>query len=83
MTRSIWKGPFIDNYLLKKIQKNNTKNKFIKIWSRRSVILSEFIGFKFQVYNGQRFINITVTEDMVGHKFGEFSKTRKQVIHKT
>lgn len=82
MTRSIWKGPFIEANLFKKLNKIKNKNVPITTWSRRSTILPEFIGYKFQIYNGNRFINVLISEEMVGHKLGEFAKTRKQVKHK-
>ena len=78
MTRSVWKGPFVDSHLLKKVKQagEQNKNTVIKTWSRRSTILPEFVGVNFAVHNGKRFIPVNVTEDMVGHKFGEFSPTR-------
>ena len=78
MARSTWKGPFVDGHLLKKAQKasESSRNEVIKTWSRRSTILPEFIGLSFAVHNGQKFIPVNVTEDMVGHKLGEFSPTR-------
>ena len=78
MSRSVWKGPFIDNYLLKKADnsRNSGRNDVIKIWSRRSTILPQFVGLTFGVYNGQKFVPVSVTEHMVGHKLGEFSPTR-------
>ena len=78
MTRSIWKGPFVDSHLLKKVKaaSGSNKNIVIKTWSRRSTILPEFVGVNFAVHNGKRFIPVNVTEDMVGHKLGEFSPTR-------
>ena len=78
MTRSVWKGPFVDSHLLKKVKQASEQNKntVIKTWSRRSTILPEFVGVNFAVNNGKRFIPVNVTEDMVGHKFGEFSPTR-------
>lgn len=78
MTRSVWKGPFIDGYLLKKADKARAsgRNEIIKIWSRRSTILPYFVGLTFGVYNGQKFVPVLVTENMIGHKFGEFSPTR-------
>ena len=78
MTRSIWKGPFIDGYLLKKADKSrgSGRNEVVKIWSRRSTILPQFVGLTFGVYNGQKFIPVLVTDNMIGHKFGEFSPTR-------
>ena len=78
MSRSVWKGPFVDSYVLKKAEKSREsgRNEVIKIWSRRSTILPQFVGLTFGVYNGHKFIPVLVTENMVGHKFGEFSPTR-------
>ena len=78
MARSVWKGPFVDGYLLKKAKaiRESGRKEVIRIWSRRSVILPQFVGLTFGVYNGQKFIPVLVTENMVGHKFGEFSPTR-------
>ena len=78
MSRSIWKGPFVDGYLLKKADASraSTRNEIIKIWSRRSTILPQLVGLTFGVYNGQKHIPVHVSEEMVGHKFGEFSPTR-------
>ena len=78
MARSVWKGPFLDGYLLKKADKSrgSGRNEVIKIWSRRSTILPQFVGLTFGVYNGQKFIPVLVTDNMIGHKFGEFSPTR-------
>ena len=78
MSRSVWKGPFVDAHVLKKAEKarESTRNEVIKIWSRRSTILPQFVGLTFGVYNGQKHIPVSVNEDMVGHKFGEFSPTR-------
>ena len=79
MNRSLKKGPFADDHLLKKVDLARTtkSKKAIKTWSRRSTIFPEFIGLTFQVHNGKDFINVYVTEDMVGHKLGEFAPTRK------
>ena len=79
MARSLKKGPFIDEHLMKKVKKLNEDNKkeVIKTWSRRSTIYPEFIGHTFAVHNGKEFIPVYVTEDMVGHKLGEFALTRK------
>jgi small subunit ribosomal protein S19 len=79
VTRSVWKGPFVDGYLLKKAEKSRGagRNEIIKIWSRRSTILPQFVGLTFGVYNGHKFLPVLVTENMVGHKFGEFSPTRQ------
>lgn len=78
MPRSLKKGPFVDDHLLQKVlkaQEQNSRN-IIKTWSRRSTILPEFVGLTFAVHNGKKFIPVFVTEDMVGHKLGEFSLTR-------
>lgn len=79
MGRSIKKGPFVDGHLEKKMEALNTKNekKVIKTWSRRSTILPEFVGHTIAVHNGRKFIPVYVTENMVGHKLGEFSPTRQ------
>ena len=79
MARSLKKGPFIDKHLLNKVKKVNEsgKKEVIKTWSRRSTIYPEFIGHTFAVHNGKEFIPVYVTEDMVGHKLGEFALTRK------
>ncbi len=78
MTRSVWKGPFVDGYMLKKAQgvRAGGRNEVIKTWSRRSTILPQFVGLTFGVYNGHKFLPVLVTENMIGHKFGEFSPTR-------
>ena len=83
MARSVWKGPFVDSYLLKKaeVARASGRNDVIKTWSRRSTILPQFVGLTFGVYNGQKFIPVLVTEDMVGQKFGEFSPTRSYFGH--
>ena len=78
MTRSVKKGPFVDGYLLKKAEaaRASTRKDVVKIWSRRSTILPQFIGITFAVHNGKKHIPVLVNEDMVGHKFGEFAPTR-------
>jgi small subunit ribosomal protein S19 len=78
LPRSLKKGPFVDAKLMEKVKDMGAsgEKKLIKTWSRRSVILPEFIGFTFAVHNGKKFIPVYVTENMVGHKFGEFSPTR-------
>lgn len=78
MARSLKKGPFVDEHLMKKVQKLNKDNKkaVIKTWSRRSTIFPDFVEHTFAVYNGHAFITVYVTEDMVGHKLGEFAPTR-------
>ena len=84
MSRSIKKGPFVDDYLLKKVDALNEQNnkQVIKTWSRRSMITPDFIGHTFAVHNGKRFVTVYVTENMVGHKLGEFSPTRTFRGHK-
>ena len=83
MTRSVWKGPFVEESLMKKAekQKNDTSKKPIKTWSRKSTIIPDFVGLSFLIYNGKKFIPLTVSEDMVGHKFGEFAPTRQFFGH--
>ena len=78
MARSVWKGPFVDGYLLKKAEaaRATQRKEVIKTWSRRSTILPQFVGLTFGVYNGHKFLPVLVTENMVGHKFGEFAPTR-------
>ncbi|NMC61674.1 MAG: 30S ribosomal protein S19 [SAR324 cluster bacterium] len=77
MARSIKKGPFVDEHLSTKVQKEGPNSKkIIKTWSRRSTIIPEFIGCTFAVHNGKKFIPVFVTENMVGHKLGEFAPTR-------
>ena len=78
MSRSVWKGPFVDPSLIKKVEKlkdQSTKTP-IKTWSRKSTIIPEFVGHSFLIYNGKKFIPIKISEEMVGHKLGEFSPTR-------
>ena len=79
MARAVWKGPFVEESLMKKVDKYKTDPKKIpiKTWSRKSTIIPDFVGISFLIYNGKKFIPITVSEDMVGHKFGEFSPTRQ------
>lgn len=83
MARSVWKGPFVDGNLLKKAEnaRASGRNDIIKMWSRRSTILPQFVGLTFGVYNGRKFIPVLVTENMIGHKFGEFSPTRSFFGH--
>ena len=83
MARAIWKGPFVEESLIKKVekQKMDTNRKPIKTWSRKSTIIPEFIGSSFLIYNGKKFIPLTISEDMVGHKLGEFAPTRTFVGH--
>jgi len=78
MSRSVWKGPFVHPSLLKKIDKlkDQTQKKPIKTWSRSSTIIPEFVGHSFLIHNGKSFIPITISEEMVGHKLGEFATTR-------
>ena len=83
MARSLKKGPFVDGHLMKKVEALNAagKKEVIKTWSRRSTIYPDFVGHTFAVHNGREFIPVYVTEDMVGHKLGEFSLTRKFTGH--
>ncbi|MBI5558279.1 MAG: 30S ribosomal protein S19 [Deltaproteobacteria bacterium] len=83
MGRSIKKGPFVDDHLMNKVTsaKDTGSRKVIKTWSRRSDILPEMVGLTFAVHNGKKFIPVFVTENMVGHKFGEFSPTRTFYSH--
>ena len=83
MARSLWKGPFVDAYVLKKAEagKQATRSEVIKIWSRRSTILPQFVGLTFCVYNGRKHIPVQVTEEMIGQKFGEYSPTRTYYGH--
>ncbi len=83
MTRSVWKGPFIDGYLLKKAEEAQASGRkgAIKMWSRRSTVVPQFVGLTFAVHNGHKHIPVLVTEDMVGHKFGEFAPTRTYYGH--
>jgi small subunit ribosomal protein S19 len=83
MGRSLKKGPFIDGYLLKKVEDLNEANKkvVVKTWSRRSTIFPQFIGHTFAVYDGRKHVPVYVTEDMVGHKLGEFAPTRTYKGH--
>ena len=83
MVRSVWKGPFVDGFLLKKAEtaRASGRNDVIKIWSRRSTILPQFVGLTFGVHNGHKFVPVLVTENMIGHKFGDFSPTRTYYGH--
>ncbi len=83
MSRSVWKGPFVDLYLLKKAEtaQDASNRAPINTWSRRSTILPQFVGLTFSVYNGHKFIPVSVNEDMVGHKLGEFAPTRTYYGH--
>ncbi len=83
MARSVWKGPFVDGYLLKKAETTRAsgRKEVIRTWSRRSTILPQFVGLTFGVHNGRKFIPVLVTENMVGHKLGEFSPTRTYYGH--
>ncbi len=83
MARSVWKGPFVEESLIRKVEKikNDSNRKPIKTWSRKSTILPDFVGISFLIYNGKKFIPITISEDMVGHKFGEFAPTRQFFGH--
>ena len=83
MSRSVWKGPFVDPSLIKKVEKQKTGgiSAPIKTWSRKSTIIPEFIGISFLIHNGRKFIPIKISEEMVGHKLGEFSPTRHFISH--
>jgi small subunit ribosomal protein S19 len=83
MGRSLKKGPFVDDYLLKKVEAIDTSKKkvVIKTWSRRSTIFPQFVGHTFAVYDGKKHVPVYVTEDMVGHKLGEFAPTRTYKGH--
>ena len=78
MARSVWKGPFVDGFVLRKAEKarGGGRAEIIKIWSRRSTILPQFVGLTFNVYNGRKFVPVSVNEEMVGMKLGEFAPTR-------
>ncbi len=83
MARSVWKGPFVDGHLLNKVEQTRSsgKNTPIKTWSRRSTILPQFVGMTFAVHNGNKFIPVLVTDNMIGHKLGEFAPTRTFKAH--
>lgn len=83
MPRSLKKGPFVDQHLIKKVESLNDSNekRVIKTWSRRSTVLPEMVGHNIAVHNGKKFIPVYVTENMVGHKLGEFSPTRTFKSH--
>ena len=83
MARSVKKGPFVDRHLLRKVEEmlRTNQKRVVKTWSRRSTILPEFVGHTFAVHNGRKFIPVFVTENMVGHKLGEFAPTRSFTGH--
>lgn len=83
MARSVWKGPFVDGYLLKKAEatRDSGRKEVIRTWSRRSTILPQFVGLTFGVHNGHKHVPVLVTEQMIGHKFGEFAPTRTYYGH--
>lgn len=81
MARSVKKGPFVDDYLFKKAEQAQKDKKPIKTWSRRSTIVPDFVGLNFLVHNGKKFVPVFITENMVGHKLGEFSPTRTYYGH--
>jgi len=78
LARSVWKGPFVDGYLLKKAEtsRGTGRNEVIKTWSRRSTIIPEMVGHTLAVHNGRKFVPVYISENMVGHKLGEFALTR-------
>ena len=82
MTRSIWKNPFSQSQIFKHIYLSSNSEKPIRIWARNSVIFPLFVGKVFSVYNGNRFVNIKISEEMIGFKLGEFVPTRKKITHK-
>ena len=81
MARSVKKGPFLDDYLIAKAEKGKEDKKPIKTWSRRSTIIPDFVGLTFAVHNGKKFVPVYVTENMVGHKLGEFAPSRTYKGH--
>ncbi|MCR9222184.1 MAG: 30S ribosomal protein S19 [Alphaproteobacteria bacterium] len=83
MARSVWKGPFVDGYLLAKAEKvrDSGRKEVIRTWSRRSTILPQFVGLTFGVHNGRKHVPVLVTEQMIGHKFGEFAPSRTYYGH--
>ncbi len=83
MSRSVWKGPFVEKSVLKKVEEARAsgKNTIIKTWSRRSTILPNMIGLTFGVHNGKKFIPVVVSDQMIGHKLGEFAPTRTYTGH--
>ena len=83
MARAVWKGPFVEDSLMKKVDKykNDPKKIPIKTWSRKSTIIPDFVGVSFLIYNGRKFIPIKISDEMVGHKLGEFSPTRTFSSH--
>ena len=83
MARSVWKGPFVEESLIKKVGKikNDPNRRPIKTWSRKSTIIPDFVGISFLIYNGKKFIPIKISEEMVGHKLGEFAPTRQFAGH--
>jgi small subunit ribosomal protein S19 len=83
MSRSVWKGPFVDGYIFDKVEKlrQSGRNDIIRTWSRRSTIMPDFVGVTFAVHNGKKFMPVYVTENMVGHKLGEFAPTRTYTGH--
>lgn len=85
MSRSIKKGPFVDDHLQKKVERLNQSGRkaLIKTWSRRSMIMPDFVGHTFGVHNGRAFVNVFITENMVGHRLGEFAPTRTFRTHGT
>ena len=78
MARSVWKGPFVDGYLLKKAEagRGSGRNEVIKTWSRRSTVVPDMVGHTIAVHNGRKFVPVYISENMVGHKLGEFAQTR-------
>ena len=83
MARSVWKGPFVDRHLLKKVEaaRSSSKKEIIQTWSRRSVILPQMVGLTFAVHNGRKFIPVVISDQMIGHRLGEFAPTRIFIAH--
>ena len=82
MARSLWKGPFLDSGLIRSYLKARKEGKALKVHSRRSIILPQFVGLEVEIYNGKEFQNILIKEEMIGHYFGEFAPTRKMFVPK-
>jgi small subunit ribosomal protein S19 len=86
MVRALWKGPFLDACFFRRFEVSSDAKKDTKysrkVWSRRSLILPEFLHEFFEIHNGKEFLRVQITEEMIGHKFGEFASTRKKTLHK-
>ena len=82
MTRSLWKGPFLDSGLIRSYLNARAEGKPLRVHSRRSIILPQFVGLEVEIYNGQKYQSVTIQEEMIGHSFGEFAPTRKVFVPK-